>query len=61
MGEKLVEQEAWDPSVLQSAARPAVDYTRYAGMGDITADEVIDFHYAVERLGAEPEEGAEHA
>jgi hypothetical protein len=58
MGEQLVEQESWDPAVLRPAPRPRseVDLRRFAAMGDITPDEVIAFHYALEGLGAAPEE-----
>jgi len=60
MGEQLVEQESWDPAVLRPAPRPRseVDLRRFAAMGDITPDEVIAFHYALEGLGAAPEEEA---
>ncbi len=58
MGEQLVEQEAWDPSVLQGEPRAAtrVDFQRFAEMGEITADEVIAFHYSLDRLNGEAEE-----
>ena len=59
VGEQLVEQERWDPSVLQPALRKhsEVDLPRFAEMGEISAEEVIAFHYALGRLSAEPEEG----
>ena len=57
MGEQLVEQESWDPAVLQPAPRPRaeVDFRRFAEMGEITADEVIAFHYGLRTLGEEAE------
>lgn len=60
MGEQLVEQEAWDPIVLQPPQhKPGeIDLRRFVEMGEITAEEVIDFHYAVARLTSEPEEPA---
>ncbi len=63
VGEKLVEQEAWDPSVLQPvrATRNEVDTRRFEEMGEITPEEIIDFHFALERLNAECEEEAEQA
>lgn len=62
MGEKLVEEGAWDPVVLQPTARPGeVDFGRYAEMGEITAEEVINFHYTVQRLNADSPEEAEQA
>jgi len=57
VGEKLVEQEAWDPGVLGPTKQeaPERDLGKFAEMGEITAEEVIDFHFALERLGAEAE------
>ena len=57
MGEQLIEQQSWDPSVLQVEPRPAtgVDLQRFADMGEITEEEVIDFHYGLRRLSAELE------
>jgi hypothetical protein len=63
MGEQLVEQESWDPAVLQPPPRPRseVDLRRFAEMGEITPDEVIAFHYALETLSAAGEETAAEA
>ena len=60
MGEKLVEQGEWDPTVLQAGRKgPSEDeLRRFSDMGDITADEVIDFHFAIESLASECEEEA---
>jgi hypothetical protein len=60
VGERLVQEDAWDPSVLKPSAGKAgeVDRRRFEEMGDITAEEVIEFHYALERLGADPGEEA---
>jgi hypothetical protein len=57
VGEKLVEQESWDPCVLGSTkqAEPERDLGKFEKMGEITAEEVINFHFALERLGAEAE------
>jgi hypothetical protein len=57
MGEQLVEQEAWDPSVLQPAPRlrAEVDLARFRQMGEITPDEIIAFHYGVQTLGEDSE------
>jgi hypothetical protein len=56
IGEQLVQQSEWDPTMLrQEEARiTEADRRRYEGLGEITAEEVIDFHYAVARLSAEP-------
>lgn len=53
VGEKLVEQEAWDPAVLHPARRTRgdADIRRFEEMGEITPEEIIDFHYGLEGLG----------
>ena len=58
MGEQLVEQECWDPAVLQPepAAVTTADLKHFAEMGEITEDEVIEFHYGLQGLSAEPSE-----
>jgi len=60
IGERLIQEERWDPSVLRPAHRgmSGADLRRFAGMGEITAEEVIDFHYALEHLGEDIEEEA---
>ena len=57
MGEKLVQEEKWDPSVLSQASAELSDDERakFETMGPITPQEVIDFHYALGELKAEPE------
>jgi len=63
IGERLVREERWDPSVLRPARRGMSDdeLRRFVDMGDITPEEIIDFHYTLDRLGAETEEEARHA
>jgi hypothetical protein len=63
VGEKLIEQEAWDPSVLQPARRgpTEAEIRRFSQMGEITPEEIIDFHFALNRLSAELEEEVESA
>lgn len=63
VGEKLVDQDAWDPSVLQPPRRKPeeADLKRFESMGEITPDEVIEFHYALDRLVAECDEETELA
>jgi DNA-directed RNA polymerase subunit RPC12/RpoP len=59
VGEKLVEQESWDPAVLHPARRRGedADIQRFEEMGEITPEEIIDFHYGLERLGAADRQG----
>jgi hypothetical protein len=58
VGERMVQEEKWDASVLQSAQRgpSGAALRKYEEMGEISPDEIIDFHYALERLSAEPDE-----
>jgi hypothetical protein len=57
IGEQLVQEQEWDPSVLREAAETAApDVERFEEMGQITPEEVIEFHYSLGRLSAEPEE-----
>ncbi len=55
VGERLVEEQAWNPSVLRPSPAPEQDLRRFEHMGEITAEEVIDFHYALEGLSSDPE------
>jgi len=60
VGEHLIQQSDWDPSVLEQAgpAEGRGDLGRFDEMGEITPEEVIEFHYALERLGRlDPTEG----
>ena len=58
IGEQLVQERDWDPSVLRESGVQSAppDLQRFDQLGEITPEEVIAFHYALERLGAEPEE-----
>ena len=62
VGEHMIKEGDWDPSILQlhGKRRGEVDARRFEQMGSITPEEVIDFHYALERLSADPEEGNRH-
>ena len=57
VGERYIPEELWSPKLL----RPEGDglneeqLARFRRMGEITADEIIDFHFALEQLSAEPE------
>ena len=52
VGEQLVQESNWDPTVLQHAEIKVSDdeLRRFAEMGEITADEVVSFHYAIQGL-----------
>ena len=63
VGEQLVQESRWDPTVLQfREARLSEDeIRRFAEMGEITPEEVVDFHYAVRGLSAELDGAGEPA
>jgi len=54
--EQLIQETDWDPSVLQQcgAGVSEADLLRFERMGEITPDEIIEFHYALGRLSGEP-------
>jgi len=53
--EQLIQEADWDPSVLLhcGAEVSEADLLRFERMGEITPDEIIEFHYALEQLGAD--------
>jgi hypothetical protein len=57
IGEQLVQEQDWDPSVLHESGVQSSqqDLRRFDQLGAITAEEVVEFHYALERLSEEPE------
>ncbi len=60
VGEQLVQESNWDPAVLQHTEVQVSEdeLRRFDAMGEITADELLEFHYALQRLSAEPDEKA---
>jgi hypothetical protein len=54
LGERFVEQEQWDDSLLREvpAEMAPPERKRLAALGPITVDEVIEFHFALEQPGA---------
>ena len=58
LGEKLVQEDTWDPAVLRPTVRTSDESSRrrFEKMGEITPEEVIEFHYALARISADPEE-----
>ena len=58
-----MQEDRWDASVLQAAQRELSESTlrRYQDMGEISPEEIIDFHYALEKLGVDPEEEAQRS
>jgi len=63
VGEQLVQESHWDPTVLQhrEARLSEDDIRRFAEMGEITPEEVVEFHYAVQGLSAELDGAGEPA
>jgi len=60
VGEQLVRESHWDPTVLQYAEAHVSDdeLRRFEAMGEISPDEVLEFHYALQRLTPDPDEVA---
>jgi arsenate reductase-like glutaredoxin family protein len=60
VGEQLVQESNWDPAVLHFAEvqMSEEDLHRFEAMGEITPEEVIGFHYAIARLGADGDDAA---
>ncbi len=58
MGEQLVQESHWDPTVLHHVEMRVSDdqLRRFSSMGAITPEEVIAFHYSLEGLTVEAEE-----
>jgi DNA-directed RNA polymerase subunit RPC12/RpoP len=57
VGEKLVQEEKWDPAVLDQAAVELSEdeLHKFKTMGPIGADEIVDFHFALANLDELPE------
>ncbi len=55
VGEHMIREGEWDPSILQlhGERKDKIDARKFKQMGPITPEEVIDFHYALERLSAD--------
>jgi DNA-directed RNA polymerase subunit RPC12/RpoP len=56
LGEHFVKQEEWEEGVLREITCEASDpeRTQFAKLGNITLDEMRDFHRALENLNAIP-------
>ncbi|HEY3284513.1 MAG TPA: hypothetical protein VGN26_19760 [Armatimonadota bacterium] len=52
LGEKFIEQDKWDDSLLRDipAEFGSEERKRFEGLGQITVDEVVDFHYNLDKL-----------
>ena len=58
LGEHFIKQEDWAEGILNDSANEvaASEKGRFETMGKITIDEMIDFHYALDKLEALPAE-----
>ena len=59
VGEQLVQESHWDPTVLHhpEVQMSEEDLRRFDAMGEITAEEVISFHFALEQLTTDTDAG----
>lgn len=57
LGEHFIKQEEWEEGMLRDNALElsTSERSRFEGMGKITLDEMIDFHYELERLNTIPD------
>jgi len=62
IGKQLVEEQRWagfgSDKGKEEAARPADDRHRFANLGGITPEEIVDFHFALEQAGIFDEDSA---
>jgi hypothetical protein len=58
LGEHFIKQEDWAEGILNDSANEigTGEKSRFEQMGKITIDEMIDFHYALDKLEALPAE-----
>lgn len=58
LGEHFIKQEDWAEGILNDSANEVatMEKSRFEKMGKITIDEMIDFHYALDKLEALPQE-----
>jgi hypothetical protein len=57
LGEHFIKQEDWEEGMLRDGVLEVnpVEKNRFEGLGKITIDEMINFHYELEQLGALPD------
>ena len=58
LGEHFIKQEDWAEGILNDSVNEVGpgEKGRFEKMGKITIDEMIDFHYALDKLEALPQE-----
>jgi hypothetical protein len=58
LGEHFIKQEDWAEGILNDSVNEvaADEKSRFEKLGKITIDEMIDFHYALDKLEALPAE-----
>src|ERR1051326_3010498 len=56
LGEHFIKQEDWEDGILRDGTElSANEKSRFEGMGKISIDEMIDFHYELEHLDSLPQ------
>lgn len=58
LSEHFIKQEDWEDSMLRDSATEvsSTEKSRFDGLGKITIDEMINFHYELEKLDTLPSE-----
>ena len=56
LGEQYIKQEDWDASMLKDGSKEfsEKELVRFSSLGQITIDEMINFHYELESLEGMP-------
>ena len=56
IGEQLVREEKWNRAMLRAerSPLPTEEHRKFESLGPVTPAEKIDFHYALDELGARP-------
>ena len=57
LGEHFIKQEDWEEGMLRDGAVEVntTEKSRFEGLGKITIDEMINFHYELEKLNSLPD------
>lgn len=56
LGEHFIKQEEWDEGILRDEVTEVTksEKRRFERLGKITVDEMVDFHYELDKLGEIP-------
>jgi len=60
VGEQLIEEDKWNPEILAGPSRgpSRAKRKRFEQLGPITPEEILDFHFALEKMDSLPKRGS---